>query len=184
MSGSPAQYPLMTAPAGFRTRVVRSWQPTPTTHAIKLEKPGPFVFGPTQFTFLQLSGVFGVQTRPMSLATSPTHTHLEYAARLSESPFKHALAALRPGDEVAIFGPFGDFILDESRPAVFVAGGVGVTPFKGMAEYAVDRSLTIPIRLVYSSRDEREIMYRDELKSSRSQERIFSHHSDPHRPGH
>ena len=54
-------------------------------------------------------------------------------------------------------------MLHETRPAVLVAGGVGITPFKGMAEYAADKGLPIPIRLAYSNRTEDEIVYRQEL---------------------
>ena len=138
---------------------------TPTTHAIEVEKPKAFAFGPTQFTFLQLQTEEGMDARPMSLATSPTRPHLEYAVRLSDSAYKHAFAALRPDDEVRVFGPIGDFVLHETRPAVLIAGGVGITPLKGMAEYAADKALPIPIRLVYSNRSEDEIVYRRELEA-------------------
>lgn len=152
-------------PRGFRTSVVSSRQLTPTTRAIQVEKPPTFVFRPTQFTFLQLATEHGPDVRRMSLATSPTRPHLEYAVRVSESPYKRAFAALRPGDEVAVFGPIGDFVLRETRPAVLLAGGIGITPLKGMAEYAADRRLPIPIRLVYSNRTEEEIAYRQELEA-------------------
>ena len=150
-------------PRGFRIRVVSSRSLTPTTHAIEVEKPNTFTFGPTQFTFLQLETEEGMDARPMSLATSPTRPHLEYAVRLSDSAYKRAFAALQPDDEVRVFGPIGDFVLHERRPAVLLAGGIGITPFKGMAEYAADKALPIPIRLVYSNRSEDEIVYRREL---------------------
>jgi len=152
-------------PRGFRTRVVSARSLTPTTRAIEVEKPKAFTFGPTQFTFLQLQTEEGMDARPMSLATSPTRPHLEYAVRLSDSPYKRAFAALQPNDEVRVFGPIGDFVLHETRPAVLVAGGVGITPLKGMAEYAADKALPIPIRLIYSNRSEDEIVYRRELET-------------------
>jgi ferredoxin-NADP reductase len=116
----------------------------------------------------------GPEVRPMSLATSPTRPHLEYAVRLSNSWYKRAFAALLPGDMVAVFGPIGDFVLRENRPAILVAGGIGVTPLKGMAEYATDSELPIPIRLVYSSRSEDEIAYRAELAKLESENPHFS----------
>ena len=146
---------------------------TPTTHAIEVEKPKAFTFGPTQFTFLQLQTEEGMDARPMSLATSPTRPHLEYAVRLSDSPYKRAFASLHPDDEVRVFGPIGDFVLHETRPAVLLAGGIGVTPLKGMAEYAADKALPIPMRLVYSNRSQDEIVYRDELDSLEKQNARF-----------
>src|SRR5439155_15956173 len=80
-------------PRGFRIRVVSSRPLTSTTHAIEVEKPKAFTFGPTQFTFLQLQTQEGMDARPMSLATGPTSPHLEYAVRLSDSPYKRAFAA-------------------------------------------------------------------------------------------
>ena len=132
--------------------MVRSRPLTPTTHGIELEKPAHFTFQATQFTFLQLETPAGLDVRPMSLATSPTRPHLEYGVRLSDSAFKRAFAALQPGDSVVVQGPLGHYLLDASRPAVLVAGGIGITPLKGMAEYTADRKLPIPVRLVYSSR--------------------------------
>jgi len=160
-------------PRGFRVKVVSSRQLTPTTRAIEVEKPKAFVFRPTQFTFLQLKTEDGMDARPMSLATSPTRPHLEYAVRVSDSAYKRAFAALQPGDEVAVFGPIGDFVLHETRHAVLVAGGVGITPLKGMAEYASDKTLPIPIRLVYSNRNEDEIVYRPDLDSLEKQNLNF-----------
>jgi ferredoxin-NADP reductase len=149
----------------FEARVVRSRPLTPTTHGIEVEKPAGFKFQPTQFTFLQLETPDDVAARPMSLATSPTRSHLEYGVRMSDSAFKRAFAALQSGDTVLVQGPLGHYILDASRPAVLVAGGIGITPLKGMAEYAADRSLPIPVHLVYSNRTVEEIVYREELEA-------------------
>src|SRR2546422_1834298 len=160
-------------PRGFKGRVVSSRQLTPTTRAIEVEKPKAFTFRPTQFTFLQLKTEEGMDARPMSLATSPTRPHLEYAVRLSDSAYKRAFAALQPGDEVAVFGPIGDFVLHDTKPAVLLAGGVGITPLKGMAEYAADKALPIPIRLVHSNRSEDEIVYRSELDALEKQNPRF-----------
>ena len=61
----------------------------------------------------------------------------------------------------------------ETRPAVLLAGGIGITPLKGMAEYAADKTLPIPIRLVYSNRSEDEIVYRHELDALEKQNANF-----------
>lgn len=147
-----------------QTAVVSSRRLTSSAHAIQLKKPPGFSFLPTQFTFLSLETEDGTEVRPMSIATSPTRPNLEYAVRESGSPFKRAFSSLRAGDEVGIAGPFGRFILDEDRPAVLVAGGIGITPLKGMAEYATDKRLPIPVRLIYSNRTVEETVYRKELE--------------------
>lgn len=147
-------------------KVVESFPLTPSCHGIKVEKPDEFDFKPVQFTFLSLKTEESegwADYRSMSLATSPTRPHLEYGVRLSESAWKRAFQALEPGDEVMVEGAVGHFLLDEARAAVFVAGGIGITPLKGMIEYATDKDLGIPLRLIYSNRDQAEIAYRDYL---------------------
>ena len=148
----------------FEMKVVESRRITPSIHKILLKKPNAFRFLPVQFTFLSMMTEEGMDTRPMSIATSPTRPNLEYAVRVSDSSYKSAFASLKPGDSVTVQGPHGDFILDEKRPAVLVAGGIGITPLKGMAEYAADRKLGIPVRLLYSNRTTNEIAYKSELE--------------------
>jgi len=146
--------------------VVESRPLTPTTHHIAVERHPDFHYEPVQYTFLSLRtdehDSFD-DYRPMSLASSPTREHLGYGVRLSDTAWKRAFQALEPGDEVMVEGAVGHFILDEERPAVLIAGGIGITPLKGMAEYAADRKLSIDVRLVYTNRDRYEIAYRDEL---------------------
>jgi ferredoxin-NADP reductase len=168
--GGPPRPPL------HATEVVSSWNPTPSTHAILLRKPNGFSFRPTQFTFLGIPTAAGPEWRPMSLATSPTREHLEYAVRVSDSAFKQAFSQINPGDTAWVRGPLGEFVLNEHRPAILIAGGIGITPLKGMAEYAADRELPIPVRLLYSSRSEEEIAYRTELEELARRNSKFSIH--------
>lgn len=148
-----------------RVRVLESRALTPSVHDVRLEKPGGFRFDPVQFCGLEIMTAAGSIEYPMSLACSPTKSYLEFGARISDSPWKVAFAALKPGDEVEVDGAYGHFVLDESAPAVLVAGGIGITPLKGMAEFAADRRLSNEMRLVYSSRNEEEMAYRDELEA-------------------
>jgi ferredoxin-NADP reductase len=148
----------------FRGRVLESRALTPTTHMIRVEKPATLAFRPVQFCGLELVTSEGNVEYPMSLATAPTRPYLEWAARIvSASPWKRAFAALKPGDEVEVDGPYGHFVLDESRDAVFVAGGIGITPLKGMAEYLADTRSPRRSVMLYSNRDQSEIAYRAEL---------------------
>lgn len=150
----------------FIARVLESRALTPLSHGIRVERPPEFRFEPVQFTFLSLRTGGSPEWedyRPMSLASSPTRGHLEYGVRAGITPWKKAFVALRPGDEVMVEGPRGHFLLEPKRPAVFVAGGIGITPLKGMIEYATDSRLPIPLRLLYSNRSGAEVAYGAEL---------------------
>lgn len=102
--------------------------------------------------------------RLFSLSSSPTETDwIAVTCKITTSAYKSALRALRPGDDVEVVGPLGDLIYDPSRPTIMVAGGIGVTPFRGMIRYAVDTRRETPIRLLYSARVPEELAFRAEL---------------------
>jgi ferredoxin-NADP reductase len=153
----------------FVAEVLESRPLTPTSHHIRTSRHPKFEYEPVQFTRLSLTTSKGTgrfdDSRPMSLASTPTRDYLEYGVRVSESDFKRAYVALEPGDEVLVEGPRGDFILNPERDTILIAGGIGITPLKGMAEYAADKQLDIPVRLIYSNRTADEIAYRDELET-------------------
>src|SRR2546428_13054559 len=82
----------------FEMKVVESRQITPSIHKILLKKPDTFKFLPVQFTFLSLLTEEGMMdTRPMSIATSPTRPTLEYAVGLSDSFYKKKFPHLNLG---------------------------------------------------------------------------------------
>lgn len=147
----------------FWTTVLESWRETPTTHAVRLSRPADFDFRASAVAWLFLDTREGEEVRPMSLASSPTRDYLEFAVRLSEGPYKRAFAALRPGDTVRLAGPFGHFYLQEDRPAIMLAGGIGITPLKSMIEYATDAALPTDITLLYSNRSPQEIVFQKDL---------------------
>jgi glycine betaine catabolism B len=167
-----------------RAKVLRSWQETPTTHGIRIAKPPGFDYAPVQFCGLELETDEGGIEYPMSLASSPTSPYLEFGARVSSgTPWKRAFAALEEGDEVEIDGPYGHFVLDPARPAVLAAGGIGITPLKGMLRYATEKALPIPVVLAYGNRTEAEIAYRaevEELAEANPRAKVVHTISRPH----
>ncbi len=70
----------------------------------------------------------------------------------------------KPGENFQFRGPFGKFVLDTSRSAVMLAGGIGITSFRSMIRYAADLELKQPIVLFYSNRTAEEIVFREELE--------------------
>ena len=103
-------------------------------------------------------------TRPITISSSPTEGgFLAITTIVRESPFKQRLAAMRPGDEVVLDGPEGDFVLKPGRPAVFLAGGIGITPFRSMMRFATDSHLDKPLSLIYSARTAADLVFRKEL---------------------
>jgi len=111
------------------------------------------------------------QNRWFTLSSSPTDLPLvsittKFAAGRS-STFKSALRELKPGDNVEISDPMGDFVLpkDKGIPLVFVAGGIGITPFHSIVKFLHDENEKRDIQFVYALRDKSEQVF-DKLLSS------------------
>ena len=158
--------PRATGPAGRLlglrpATVLAVLDETPTIRAVRLDPPTGFRHAAGQFVLLDVGG----DRRPLSIASPPGAPALELATRLGPSPFKQALAALRPGDEVRISRPLGRYRLDRRRPAVILTGGIGITPIRSMLLAALADGYDRQIRLVASNRDEAEIPYRAELSA-------------------
>lgn len=122
------------------------------------EKPLGFYFYPGQYLDYELEK----DTRAFTISTSPTEDFLMLTAKKGPSEFKKALSKLKPGSEITTSHPVGTFILDESSPAVFIAGGIGITPFRSMIKYALDQKLKTPITLIYSNSDDN-FLFKQEL---------------------
>jgi glycine betaine catabolism B len=102
--------------------------------------------------------------RTFSLSSSPSELgEIAVTARISDTPFKQALARLAPGDTAEIVGPLGLFQIDLDRTSVFLAAGIGITPFRGMLRYAADLGDQRERRLLYVARSPEELLFRSEL---------------------
>lgn len=105
--------------------------------------------------------------RFFSITSSPLNKeYLTITTRILQSAFKKTLASLSPGTDVKFFGPVGRFLLDEDdkRPRIFLAGGIGITPFHSMLTYASEKNLLLPITLFVSFSTVEEIVFYDELQ--------------------
>jgi ferredoxin-NADP reductase len=92
--------------------------------------------------------------RSFTIASPPTEPLVRLTTRLSDRPssFKRALVALAPGAAVEASGPFGQFVFgDEDQPAAFIAGGIGITPFRAMLGDLAAAQRRANIALLYAN---------------------------------
>jgi ferredoxin-NADP reductase len=103
--------------------------------------------------------------RYFTIASSPTEDTIQLGVKFYEpsSSFKRALLAMKPGDTIVTGQLAGEFTLpkDPKQKLAFIAGGIGITPFRSMIKYFVDRDERRDAILFYSNRSEGEIAYRD-----------------------
>ncbi len=123
-----------------------------------------FTYKPGQVLKILLEP-FGTDSlsREFSIASSPTENYLLFTMRmLTGSEFKSRINSLSAGEKILGEGPHGDFTLPDetSHPLIFIAGGIGVTPYRGMLKYIADNSLPYKVTLLYSARTPEEILYK------------------------
>jgi len=121
-----------------------------------------------QFAFFDIGNVYDDPKGPIrhfTLASSPTEEFILISTRIRDSPYKKKLDTLQIGTTVKMRGPQGKFTLhkDHSKPAIFLSGGIGVTPFRSMIIYATDKNLPIKIIMLDSNRSRQNILFKNDF---------------------
>jgi len=103
--------------------------------------------------------------RTFSIVSAPHETELVIATRMRDTAFKRVLKSMPTGGRVGLRGPAGMFTLEsaDARPAVFLAGGIGVTPFMSMLRDAAHSRLGRDLWLFYSNRRPEDAAFLEEL---------------------
>ena len=139
------------------------------TMAFHFEKPGGFDFKAGQFGDFTLINPVETDaegnTRGFSLASAPYEADLMFATRMRDTAFKRVLRTIAIGTEVSLDAPYGSFTLhNNSRiPAVFLTGGIGVTPVRSIVLQAAYDNLPHKIFLFDSNRKPEESAFLKEL---------------------
>lgn len=133
----------------------------------------PMYFLPGQHVILRLPDLEGDQRgkmRHFSISTSPLEGKfigITTTIDPVDSPFKRKLDSLEKGEEVDIFGAIGKFIFDpglwKESIVVLIAGGIGITPFRSMIKYALSMNGNFRIRLIYSGKTSKNLVFKNEL---------------------
>jgi ferredoxin-NADP reductase len=145
------------------------------TSAFYLDKPADFTFKAGQFMEVTLDNPPETDAegngRAFSIASGPAESHLMIATRMRDSAFKRVLGKLPIGSEVQIEGPFGNLVLhnNAARPAVLLAGGIGITPFRSIVFRAAAEHLPHRLFLFYSNRRPEDAAFLGELQELRAE---------------
>lgn len=141
------------------------------TMAFHFEKPENWTFKAGQFVDITLINPPETDTegdtRGFSIASSPHEELLMVTTRMRGTAFKRVLRTLPLDTQVKVEGPFGNLTLHNNvaRPAVLLAGGIGITPFRSIVFWAAKEKLKHRIFLFYSTRRPEDAAFLDELQS-------------------
>ncbi|HEX8931594.1 MAG TPA: FAD-dependent oxidoreductase [Patescibacteria group bacterium] len=106
-------------------------------------------------------------SRYFTISSSPQNKeNLVITVKLRDSSFKKTLHALQPGDLSHFFGPMGWFLLpkDENLEKVFIAGGIGITPFHSLLHFLANKTLPQQITLFASFRTKEDVLFYDSIQ--------------------
>lgn len=143
-----------------------------------LEKPEDLIFKNGQHFVIRINNLPVIDAkgneRVFSVVSSAKDQQICFATRVRNSAFKIGLANLRQGDEIEVEGPYGYMVLPKNidKDLIFIAGGIGITPFIGMIRYAIQENLQFKIYLFYSNRRPEDAAYLDELLNYNKQGKV------------
>lgn len=148
-------------------------QLTPTTDELVFDALRPVNFTPGQYMEIMLPhGLtdWRGSRRRFSVTSLPGEKTVSFGVKFytPSSTFKKKLKIIPKGTELTVSQIAGDFVLpkNEAQPLLFVAGGIGVTPFIAQLRFLASKNQHRDIVLVYAVSSAGEVAYKDVLEAS------------------
>lgn len=163
----------------YNVKLERSEEIAIDTMEFHFSKPANFSFKPGQAIELMLTDHHQPDadaiSHAFSIVSAPFQNVVTVATRMRDSTYKRMLQALPAGAPAYIDGPFGSLTLhnNRARPAVFIAGGIGITPFMSILRQAAHDELPHRLLLLYSNRRPDDAAFLHELHGLEQQNRHF-----------
>ena len=150
------------------------------TIAFHFEKPAGFTFTPGQAGDFTLTNPPETDAegnkRSFTIAAAPYEEDLIIATRMRDTAFKRSLKKIPLGSEFILDAPWGEFVLDKdtSTPAVFLAGGIGITPVRSIVLQSTRDKLPQRLVVFWSNRHPGDAAFLDELTQAEKQNPKFT----------
>ncbi len=167
LAGNVFSY-LVSPKVALGLRLKRKIKLAPNVYDFIFARPPQMAFAPGQYmewTLGHNDPDSRGNRRYFTLASSPTEPELRVGVKFykKSSSFKKAMLAMDEQTEIVANQLAGDFVLPDNpnEKLVFLAGGIGVTPFRSMIQYLMDTYQRRPIVLFYANKTADEILYRE-----------------------
>ncbi len=128
----------------------------------------PLQYFPGQFHFITLHREENqpVEEHPFTISSSPSQKDIISSTIKFSGDFTSTIHKTKPGHKVLIDGAYGRFsytLFPDENKLVFIAGGIGITPFRSMLHHMRDTHAEKEVRLIYSNRTQKDIVFLEEL---------------------
>lgn len=155
-----------------RTRLLHKEEAADSTMTFHFEKPESMTY--TAGQYLHWTLVDPPETddkgtmRAFTLASAPFEDTIMASTRMRDTAYKRGLAVMEVGDEVDLDEPQGDLTLheDTSRPAVFVIGGIGITPVRSMVLQSIHDNSGHRLFVFYSNKRVEDAAFMADLRDA------------------
>ncbi|MCC7004730.1 ferric reductase-like transmembrane domain-containing protein [Candidatus Nomurabacteria bacterium] len=151
-----ANYKLFKSNKFFVESIVEETHDTFTIN-IKTDKPYKFKAG--QFCFLRLDKNKLHARHPFTISSAPSEKNISFTIK-NTGRFTETAKNLKAGDAISVDGPFGVFTPPNDGELVFIAGGVGITPFMSIINDRLKNGASQKITLIYGSRNIKDIIFK------------------------
>jgi ferredoxin-NADP reductase len=158
---------IVTMRSGQLLRLIKRTQLSPTTYEFAFEN-SRFNYKAGQYLAWTLDKVkFDARgnRRSFTIASAPGEKNMKLGVKFYEpsSQFKKTLLGLKEGDGIHVSALSGDFVMPKNvnKKLLFIAGGIGVTPFRSMVKDVMLTKQKRDITLFYFANNESEVLYKD-----------------------
>jgi predicted ferric reductase len=128
-----------------------------------------------QFVFVRFNNKkLGDEPHPFSIASTSNNPLIKIIVK-GLGDFTNRLSDLNVGNEVNVEGPYGRFNYEKGgKEQIWIAGGIGITPFIGMSEeIANNTNLGKKVELYYTAKTSKDLIYINNFKELESKSNNF-----------
>lgn len=177
--------PLRMRKKPWRVTSVRPERDSSWTVGVEPVGHSGFRYKPGQYAWLTINdSPFTLQQHPFSFSSSAESGKVEFTIK-ELGDFTSEISKLAPGTTAFPEGPYGGLTLEDEAPgAVFLAGGIGITPIMSILRTLRDRDDDRPLVLFYGNPDWENVTFREELDELKTQLNLKLIHIIEHPPDH
>lgn len=163
----------------FKLQFLRKEEVAKNTMAFHFKKPDDFTFEAGQFADYIMSNPKETDeegnVRGFSFVHAPCEDDIVIATRMRDTAFKRCLKDIDANLDISIDGPYGSFTLHKNtkKPAVFVSGGIGITPMRSMIIQATNDKTDHKIFLFYANDTPQTTAFFDDFKNAEKENKNF-----------
>jgi ferredoxin-NADP reductase len=143
-----------------------------TSLFLRTKTPEPFVF--TAGQYVNISPIAGAHGKSYTISSAPGEGLIRITIK-RKGKISAALMDLAIESEIALDGPYGYFFPEEEQDSlVYIAGGIGITPFVSMLNHAAKQGIPCNATLLYSNKTKADVVFREELEKLTTTDKSLS----------